>query len=330
LSEYYQSDQSIQHNGSGDQDPSLTPRWQAAEPVVQVPVAFVTPVEQLDRKVPGFAQMFLVMFLFLIVSGFISGIVALACVLWGMYTGADLTGMGAGQGTALLWATAAGNTIGALVCLLMGKVWSGRSWSEILPFKRVNLWSLLPLTMAVAGLSILLSEVDNLLQHVMPMPQFLLEMMGDMVMSGFLSFILLVLVAPWTEELIFRGFVFNGFRKRYQPRNAVILSALGFSILHLNPYQLFGTFVLGLLLGWVRLRTGSLWPCIFLHAVFNGLVFVVLVLPVEIPGYNLSGVHRFQPWWFDAAGAGLALGGFYAAWRLMLVRPRTGTVHDRW
>ncbi len=330
MSEYYQSDQSSQRNQGDentDQDSALVPQWQPAEPVVQVPV---TPVEPPDQKVPGFAQMFLVMFLFLIVSGFISGIIAVVYVIWGMFTGADMTEMGEGQGTALLWATAVGNTIGALACLLIGKVWSGRPWSEILPFKRFNLWSLLPLTVACVGLSILLSEVDNLLQYVMPMPQFLLEMMADMVMSGFLSFILLVLVAPWTEELIFRGFVLNGFLKRYKPRNAVILSALGFSILHLNPYQLIGTFVLGVLLGWVRLKTGSLWPCIFLHAVFNGFVFFVLMLPVEIPGYNLSGVQSFQPWWFNAAGAVLVLVGGCAALRLMREKPRTDAVQVRW
>ncbi len=87
---------------------------------------------------------------------------------------------------------------------------------------------------------------------------------------------------------------------------------------------------LGLLLGWVRLKTGSLWPCIFLHAVFNGLVFVVMMLPVEIPGYNLTGVHSFQPWWLDAFGAVLALVGCLAAYGLMREKPRTGLAQDVW
>ena len=53
-----------------------------------------------------------------------------------------------------------------------------------------------------------------------------------------------------------------------------LFSALLFALFHLNPWQLGPTFLLGLLLGYVRLRTGSLLAAIFTHALHNGMIFL--------------------------------------------------------
>ena len=118
------------------------------------------------------------------------------------------------------------------------------------------------------------------------------------------------MVAPLTEDLFSGGFVMTGFHERYRPGTAIVLSALLFSVLHVNPYQIFGAFALGLIMGWLRWRTGSPWPCIALHAAANGTVLAAGNLPtITIPGFTPGPTHSFQPPWFDLLGLALAVAG---------------------
>ena len=86
-----------------------------------------------------------------------------------------------------------------------------------------------------------------------------------------------VIGAPIFEEWLFRGVILAGLLRRYSPANAIMWSAVIFSIIHLNPAQSIGAFFLGLALGWLFYRTGSLWPGIVVHFVnnaFSSLVFL--------------------------------------------------------
>lgn len=78
--------------------------------------------------------------------------------------------------------------------------------------------------------------------------------------------------APVTEELLFRGVLLPGLLRNYSPAVAIGQTALLFGIFHFNPAQALNAFLLGLLLGWVYYRCRSLWLCIGLHGLFNGLV----------------------------------------------------------
>jgi uncharacterized protein len=81
-----------------------------------------------------------------------------------------------------------------------------------------------------------------------------------------------VVFAPVFEESFFRGFVFAGLRRSVLgPTGTIILTSLVFAALHLQ-YDFYGVatvFVLGLFLGIVRERSGSLWSTILLHATWN-------------------------------------------------------------
>jgi membrane protease YdiL (CAAX protease family) len=74
--------------------------------------------------------------------------------------------------------------------------------------------------------------------------------------------------APLFEELLFRGVILNVL-KPYGNSFAVVISALFFALIHGNLYQGTMAFCLGLVLGIVTLRTQSLWPAIFIHAIIN-------------------------------------------------------------
>ena len=91
---------------------------------------------------------------------------------------------------------------------------------------------------------------------------------------GWAYLILSIVIQPAIiEELAFRGIIFDGVRTTLSDRETVIVTALMFMVLHLAAMAVFPfLFLMGLLLGWMRLKTGSLWPCILLHATHNGLV----------------------------------------------------------
>jgi membrane protease YdiL (CAAX protease family) len=76
----------------------------------------------------------------------------------------------------------------------------------------------------------------------------------------------LTIVAPFAEEIFFRGQILRGLLGRYSPWTAIAVSAVIFSVAHLNPVQFPATLLLGLLLGWLYWRTGSVWPSMFAHA----------------------------------------------------------------
>jgi membrane protease YdiL (CAAX protease family) len=72
-----------------------------------------------------------------------------------------------------------------------------------------------------------------------------------------------------SEELAFRGFFLRGLLSRLSPRQAVILTAAAFALFHLDPLHILLAFPAGLWLGYVVVRTGSIYPAIAGHALNN-------------------------------------------------------------
>jgi membrane protease YdiL (CAAX protease family) len=200
------------------------------------------------------------------------------------------------------------NVVACLIVLWWGFRRTQRSLREVFPLASFPIIFLLPLGLAVVGLQILLSEADNATRWVLPMPTFLQRTFSDLAEGGLSSWIALMIVAPLTEEPLCRGLILGGFLRRYPARKALVVSALLFAAVHLNPFQFLSAFVLGILLGWVFLKTRSLLPCIFAHALNNAGGWIARgVLEIEIPGYTsgLGGRVQFQPLWFDALGLSL-------------------------
>jgi uncharacterized protein len=81
-----------------------------------------------------------------------------------------------------------------------------------------------------------------------------------------------VFIAPILEEMVFRGILLNGLLSRYSPRYAITLSALIFGLIHGKPLQMWGTFVVGLILGWIYFKTMSIGTTIILHSFLNSIV----------------------------------------------------------
>ncbi len=104
-----------------------------------------------------------------------------------------------------------------------------------------------------------------------------------------LAFVTLVVLAPFAEELFFRGYVLGKMKKFIQPWLAVVLVAAIFGALHLPGEMgpngmswqwLVGvdTFALALIMGSLRLWTGSIWAGVILHMAKNAIAFYVLFI----------------------------------------------------
>lgn len=134
-----------------------------------------------------------------------------------------------------------------------------------------------------------------------------------------------VVVSPLLEEVVFRGALLSVLLVFYRPVVAIVGSAVVFGLWHGNLVQLVPALWMGLVLGMVYWRTGSLILCVFGHATYNAQWWVaraVLALPLP-PGYSplpLPGAVGDQPAWWIASGVVLTLSGVFAAgwvlWRM--------------
>lgn len=91
------------------------------------------------------------------------------------------------------------------------------------------------------------------------------------------SAISVVIGASVTEELYFRGLLYGRLELRFARAAAVVGSAGAFGLAHFQPDAFPTLFALGLILGLLRMRTGSIWPAVGLHAANNGLAFAYLL-----------------------------------------------------
>lgn len=208
---------------------------------------------------------------------------------------------------------------------------TGRSFSDICPAESIER-SLYPLmVLLILGLEILLSEADNVLRTLLPAPQWLMDQLLDLVQaeqSLWGSILVLVIVAPLTEEFLFRGLILDGFLRRYSVSKSIVVSALLFALYHFNPWQFIGAFVGGIIFAWWRVRTGSIVPCIIGHALKNAIPMIVLGLKIEIKGYSSdpTGPIQLQPWWFDVIGVTLFVAAFFALQQRFAEREQSNEV----
>jgi ABC-2 type transport system permease protein/sodium transport system permease protein len=141
--------------------------------------------------------------------------------------------------------------------------------------------------------------------------------------SLWLILLTLALVPAVFEELSFRGFLFGPLRAVMPGWGAVVSAAVLFGVFHeaLFPGRLLTSTFLGLLLGWVRLRTGSVMPCMVMHAVHNGLLLSIAHWRDELIAYGVDieqQIHLPRSWLV------LAALGIVAATGIMLVATRNG------
>lgn len=108
---------------------------------------------------------------------------------------------------------------------------------------------------------------------------------------------LLALTPAICEELAFRGFMLSGLRHMGSKWEAILISSLFFAVTHGILQQSISAMMLGLLLGYIAVQSGSLFPAIVFHFTYNSLGLLCSVgLPPLVRG------HRWLEWVFQLQG----------------------------
>lgn len=107
-----------------------------------------------------------------------------------------------------------------------------------------------------------------------------------------LKIAVMVILAPLIEEYVFRKQIIDRTRK-YGEKTAVFLSALTFGLFHLNLFQFFYAFGLGLLFAYLYTRTGRLRYPVLIHSIVNFMGSVVAPLVLSV--VNLEALTQMDP-----------------------------------
>jgi sodium transport system permease protein len=144
-----------------------------------------------------------------------------------------------------------------------------RRWIAMVAFNR-------PAPSALAGAVLIgasaWAAVGVLSEWVIPVPRDVLEQLRRAVVPHPL---LVALLPAVCEEALFRGVVLRGLARRLAPGAAVLVTGALFGLFHMDPWRLLPTSVLGVLLSFVALESGSIVPAMIAHLLNNGLVVML-------------------------------------------------------
>ena len=93
------------------------------------------------------------------------------------------------------------------------------------------------------------------------------------------TFLVTAIFAPIFEEWLCRGMVLRGLLTKVKPAWAIIISALFFALIHMNPWQALNAFIIGVVMGYVYYRTGNLYLTMLIHFVNNGFAVIMAHVP---------------------------------------------------
>ena len=167
----------------------------------------------------------------------------------------------------------------ALPALLMTLMFTARPLKTLM-LDRPPRWSA---CLAAVPLAVMLHplglQLASWIREVYPIQQHVLEgteQFGKLFQTApnfWLPFVLIAVLPAFCEEVAFRGFILSGLRHLGKKWWAITLSAVFFGIAHTIVQQSIGAAVLGLVLGYLAVQSGSLVPCMLFHLTYNGLMF---------------------------------------------------------
>jgi len=164
-----------------------------------------------------------------------------------------------------------------LVLLLFGWLYlKFRKFPQFSMFRwrPVPLKLILPcLLMAVAG-AVLLDELDRLIGLIIPVPLAELDLLEQSfsTVSAWDTLLIIagvVIIAPITEESLFRGFVQKVFEAKWDATKAVLIASAMFALIHLQPWWTIQQLILAVFIGFLAWRWDSIIPAVIIHAANN-------------------------------------------------------------
>ena len=141
-------------------------------------------------------------------------------------------------------------------------------------FKILKFNTIKAVTIFSIGLIILSDEVDRIIQVFVPTPEYILDLnlllKPETFLEGLLLFFAVVVLAPLGEEIVFRGYLQQVLEKQWKDTTqAILFTALIFSLIHMNPYWFIQIYFLGIILGFLAWKTKSIIAPLILHSLNN-------------------------------------------------------------
>lgn len=165
--------------------------------------------------------------------------------------------------------------------------WRQKPWLVII-------WS------AIAALGALVpsSYLSDILPDIMR-TDLIADQLRDIASSP-LGYVALALMAPMVEEVVFRGAIQSKAMELSKGNKnghwvGITLTALLFSVVHMNPAQMPHAFLLGLFMGWLRYRSGSIVPGIIIHWVNNSAAFALMHFVPQLDGARTIDIFGGDP-----------------------------------
>ncbi|MCT4509365.1 MAG: CPBP family intramembrane metalloprotease [Tepidibacter sp.] len=108
-----------------------------------------------------------------------------------------------------------------------------------------------------------------------PVNESIEEAFNELFKYPIIAMTSICIVAPIYEEIIYRGIILKGLSIKYNDKLAVIVSSLLFAIMHMNLHQAINAFFLGVVFGYLYIKTKSLYITMFAHFINNGIGIIV-------------------------------------------------------
>jgi len=223
-----------------------------------------------------------------VVSVILLQIVFVVPVLAAGYDEDDALVQGAAVISNLVW-NAALILLVLWMALRRGGGWANLGWRPLWTGEKWSAWRLTCLAvggyMCMWSVVVLYGLIIELLgfDFLQPDPQISDDIFNEtwvVVLMG----LAVVIGAPFSEELFFRGFIYGGLRRSMATPLPALMTGSLFSLAHLQFGLIVPFTLIGAVLSLVYERTGSIWMSIALHFVFNALSFLALVLVPDARG----------------------------------------------
>ena len=177
----------------------------------------------------------------------------------------------------------------ALGCMLIDIVFFGKRYVK-LSFGRIErrkIWPVVGMSVLIATAYVyVLHSVYKLIdiKHLFPIENIELSQLSSRIAYFFLYG---CIFGPIAEEICFRGILLDGLLKmRCRPWIAILITALVFGLIHGYATNIISALLLGIIVGWLYWRTGSIIPCLIIHIVNNSFAFMPFLHFIHLSGQS--------------------------------------------
>ena len=171
-----------------------------------------------------------------------------------------------------------------------------KPWGTLLWVALFSLGTIIPLSFLYEQLGI---EMDENTQQII-----------TSMMKEPWGYVAVGILAPLAEEVVFRGAILRTLLGIMSKKNhwvAILISAAIFGVVHANLAQFVNALLMGLLLGWMYYRTGSLVPGILLHWINNTMAYVLTNIMPQSDGKLIDLFHGDEKTLYYAVGFSLCI-----------------------